>query len=89
MKEGVKALTQDLDEKFFEAKRHQQERYEVFIDMRKNPLDELKRDAERMRLERETKNLTAVRTWFSIASPWENRECQRSAPDTAGRMAGK
>ena len=77
IKEGLKALSRDLDGDFSEAERHQQERHRDLIEMWKGPLDELKKDAEKQKAERETNHLFAVRTWLSVANPWENHKRAR------------
>ena len=77
IKEGLKALSLDLDGDFSEAERHQQERHRDLIEMWKGPLDEMKKDAEKQKVERETNHLSAVRTWLSVANPWENHKRAR------------
>ena len=74
IKEGIKALSRDLDGDFSEAERHQQERHKDLIEMWKGPLDHMKKDAEERRIESEARYLSAVRTWLSVANPWENHE---------------
>lgn len=77
IKEGLKALSLDLDGDFSEVERHQQERHRDLIEMWKGPLDEMKKDAEKQKAERETNHLSAVRTWLSVANPWENHKRAR------------
>lgn len=86
IKEGIKALSRDLDGDFSDAERHQQERHKDLIEMWKGPLDEMKEDAEKQRVERETNYLSAVRSWLSVAKPWENH---KSAKDQRRMALGK
>lgn len=86
IKEGIKALSRDLDGDFSDAERHQQERHKDLIEMWKGPLDEMKKDAENQRIERETNYLSAVRSWLSVAKPWENH---KSAKDQRRMALGK
>lgn len=86
IKEGIKALSRDLDGDFSDAERHQQERHKDLIEMWKGPLDEMKKDAENQRIERETNYLSAVRSWLSVAKPWENH---KSAKDQRWMALGK
>ena len=72
IKEGVKALSLDLDGNFSKAERNQQERHNTLIEMWKGPLDELKKNAEKDRIKREDDFLSEVRMWLSVANPWEN-----------------
>ena len=77
IQEGLKALSRDLDGDFSEAERHQQERHRDLIQMWKGPLDEMKKEAENQKIEREATHLSAVRTWLSVANPWENHKRAR------------
>lgn len=77
IREGIKALSRDLDGDFSDAERHQQERHKDLIEMWKGPLDEMKKDAENQRIERETNYLSAVRLWLSVAKPWENHKSSK------------
>ena len=74
IKEGLQALSQDRNGDFSEAERLEQERHRDLIEMWKGPLDEMKKDAEKQRIERETNHLSAVRTWLSAINPWENHK---------------
>ena len=78
IKERLKALSRDLDGDFSEAESHQQERHRILIEMWKGPLDEMKKEAEEQKSKRETDHLIAVRTWLSVAEPWENHERARN-----------
>lgn len=86
IKEGIKVLSRDLDGDLSDAERHQQERHKDLIEMWKGPLDEMKKDAENQRIERETNYLSAVRSWLSVAKPWENH---KSAKDQRRMALGK
>ena len=72
VKEGIKALSQDLDKNFSVAEHHQQERHKNLVEMWKGPLDELKRNAENRKIEMEKNNFSGVSTWLSVANPWGN-----------------
>lgn len=74
IKEGLKALSRDLDGDFSEAERQQQERHKDLVEMWKGPLDEMKKEAEDRKVEMEANYVSAVKTWLSIANPWENHE---------------
>ena len=83
IKEGIKALSLDLDREFSEAERNQQARHKDLIEMWKGPLDEMKHNRE---VERETYYLAAVRNWLSAANPWENH---KTAKDQRPMRLGK
>ena len=82
----IKAWSRNLDGDFSEAKRHQQERHKDLIEMCKGPLDEMKKNAEIQRVERELNFWSAVRAWLSVANPWENH---KSAKDRRRMPLGK
>ena len=63
-----------MDEDFSKAERNQRGRHTDLIEIWKGPRDQLKEKAENERIAVETNYLAAVRTWLSIANPWDNHE---------------
>ncbi|KAL6719858.1 superkiller [Lecanora helva] len=74
VKDGIKALSQDLEGSFSEAEQHQQDRHRDLVDLWKGPLEEMKSNAERERNQMELNYSSSVRTWLSEASPWEDHD---------------
>ncbi len=83
IKGAIKALSQDLSGDPSASERRQQKRHKDLIDMWKGPLDDLKSNAEKHKVEMEANFLAAVRAWLSVAAPWENHKiakAQRQMP---------
>ena len=78
VKEGIKALSLDLEGGFSQAERHQQQRHKDLIEMWKGSLDEMKSNAEQERIQMELNYSSSVRSWLSEASPWDDHERARS-----------
>ena len=72
VKEGIKALSQDMEGGFSQAEKHQQERHKDLIEMWKGPLEEMKTNAEQERMQMELNYLSEVRNWLSTANPWND-----------------
>ena len=77
VKEGIKALSQDLEGGFSEAEQHQQQRHRDLVEMWKGSLDEMKLNAEQERIQIELNYTASVRSWLSDASPWHDHERAR------------
>ena len=86
IKEGISALSRDLDGDFSKAERNQQERHKGLVEMWKAPLDQMKKNAELYSIEMERNYLISVRRWLSVAKPWED---YKKAKDQRRMSLGK
>ena len=81
IKGGIIALAGDTGQMLRKLSKDQEDLNQMLVVMWKEPLDGLMMDIENREIEKARQNLHNVRTWLSVAMPWDDRLAAREKRD--------